>query len=412
MTIANERARAPALAGIRRKRRTLAACGGAHILHDGLGNALYVLFPLWQAAFGLSLAEIGLLKTVYSGALAGLQLPAGVLAERGGERALLVLGTALAGLGLVLAGWSQGFLSLALCLALSGAGSSVQHPISSSLIARAYEKSGLRAALGTYNFAGDLGKVALPAAAAWLIALLAWRSASIALGSGVIVAALAALAALGLQREARPAQAAAAVPNGAAAAPRVAWSASARRGFVALAAIGVVDSATRSGFLVFLPFLLGAKGAGLPTIGLAMSLVFAGGATGKFVCGLLADRVGILRSVIITECATSAGILALLPLSLSSSLILLPAIGLALNGTSSVLYGTVAELAPAERRARAFGLFYTLSIGGSALSPAFYGVLSDSVGLPPTLAVVAAVVLLVVPLTLPLRAPLRELRTP
>jgi MFS transporter, FSR family, fosmidomycin resistance protein len=410
MMTANERATASALSGARRKSRTLAACGGAHVLHDGLGNALYVLFPLWQAAFGLSLAEIGLLKTVYSGALAGLQLPAGLIAERGGERALLVLGTALAGLGLLLAGWSQGFLSLALCLALSGAGSSVQHPISSALIARAYEGRGLRAALGTYNFAGDLGKVALPALAAWLIALLAWRSASIALGAGMIAASLAALAAVGPQREAHRAEAEAAAPTGTATAPQVAWTASARRGFMALSAIGVVDSATRSGFLVFLPFLLTAKGAGLPTIGLAMSLIFAGGATGKFVCGLLADRVGILRTVIITECATTVGILALLPLSLSASLVLLPALGLALNGTSSVLYGTVAELAPAKRRARAFGLFYTLGIGGSALAPAFYGLMSDRIGLPPTLAAVAAMVLLVVPLTLPLRGPLRELR--
>jgi len=74
-----------------------------------------------------------------------------------------------------------------------------------------------------------------------------------------------------------------------------------------------------------------------------------------------------------------------------------------------VLYGTVAELAPTARRARAFGLFYTLGIGGGALSPSLYGLLSDSIGIPRTLAIVAFMVLLVVPLTLPLRRPLAEL---
>ena len=36
-----------------RSRRTLAACCGAHVLHDGYSDVLYVLFPVWQAAFGL-----------------------------------------------------------------------------------------------------------------------------------------------------------------------------------------------------------------------------------------------------------------------------------------------------------------------------------------------------------------------
>jgi hypothetical protein len=35
------------------------------------------------------------------------------------------------------------------------------------------------------------------------------------------------------------------------------------------------------GFLTFLPFLLQSKGAGLSEIGLALTMVFAGGAAGK-----------------------------------------------------------------------------------------------------------------------------------
>jgi MFS family permease len=48
-------------------------------------------------------------------------------------------------------------------------------------------------------------------------------------------------------------------------------------------------------------------------------------------------------------------------------------LGVALNGTSSVLYGSVAELVSSERRARSYAIFYTLGIGASALSPFVYG---------------------------------------
>src|SRR5205823_9247940 len=71
------------------ERRTLAVAGGAHILHDGFTDLLYVLLPLWQAEFGLGYAEVGLLRALYAGAMAGFQLPAGVVAERIGGPLLL-----------------------------------------------------------------------------------------------------------------------------------------------------------------------------------------------------------------------------------------------------------------------------------------------------------------------------------
>jgi MFS-type transporter involved in bile tolerance (Atg22 family) len=79
-------------------------------------------------------------------------------------------------------------------------------------------------------------------------------------------------------------------------------------------------------------------------------------------------------------------------------LFLLPVVGIALNGTSSVLYGTVAELVVPERRSRVYGVFYTIGIGAGALAPPFFGLLSDIAGVPVTLAVLAVVVLATLPL--------------
>ena len=101
-------------------------------------------------------------------------------------------------------------------------------------------------------------------------------------------------------------------------------------------------------FLLFLPFLLQAKGASLTTVGLALSLVFIGGAFGKAACGWLGARLGLLATVVTTEVGTAAAILAVLALPLAPSLALLPLLGVMLNGTSSVLYGTVPELVSAR----------------------------------------------------------------
>jgi FSR family fosmidomycin resistance protein-like MFS transporter len=90
--------------------------------------------------------------------------------------------------------------------------------------------------------------------------------------------------------------------------------------------------------------------------------------------------------------------MALLPLPLSAAFFLLPVVGVALNGTSSVLYGTVPELVPTEKRETAFGVFYTATIGAGALSPIVYGFFGDANGLSTTTLVIAAVVLVTLPL--------------
>jgi predicted MFS family arabinose efflux permease len=387
------------LAARRRPATVLGAACGTHFLHDGFSDFIYVLLPVWAREFGLSYAQAGLLRSAYSAGMASLQLPASLLAERWGEGRLLALATALTALGFVVAGVAGGFAALLCALLLAGSGSAPQHPLSSSLVARAYEGGRRRAALGTYNFAGDLGKVAVPGAVALLAGWIGWRDATqgyALLGLAGAVAIWAILAPLdasdALARQAPEA----AAPTG--------WGIRDRAGFGALAAIHVIDNSTRTGFLTFLPFLLTAKGAGVGLVGLALMLVFAGGAAGKLACGALAERVGLIRTVVITEVWTGVAVLALLALPLGPGLVLLPLLGIALNGTSSVLYGTVADLVDTTRRARGYAVFYTVGIAASAAAPAVYGLLGDAVGVRGTLAVVGAAVFLTLPLTALLRA--------
>ncbi len=372
-------------------RRTLVVAGTAHALHDGYTDLIYVLLPIWQSEFALSYSMVALLRGLYAGTMATLQLPMGRLAEKVDGRVILALGTALAAVGYVCAGYSGGLFGLCAALALSGAGSSTQHPIASAAVSRAYG-AGARGPLGTYNFAGDLGKAAIPALTSLLLTVLPWRKSLwllALLGLAVAVAVALLMPPIERARAGKAAQ----EPRG-----------QGRGGFPILFAIGVLDTGVRMGLLMFLPFLLKEKGASLPMVGLALALVFLGGAAGKLTCGWLGTRLGVLGTVLVTEGGTAACILATLALPLVPALILLPLLGVMLNGTSSVLYGSVPELTAPDRTERAFALFYTGTIGSGAISPILYGLLGDRVGADWATAATAAVALAIFPLAFALHA--------
>ncbi|WP_407149726.1 MFS transporter [Bradyrhizobium sp. ORS 86] len=362
-----------------RATRTLTVTGLNHALHDGYTDVIYVLLPVWQTEFALSYGLLALLRGLYAGAMAGLQIPVGRIAERVDGKIILIAGTALSALGYLFAGFSGGIVGLGLALALSGAGSSTQHPIASAAVSRAYGKAA-RGPLGIYNFTGDLGKAAIPALTSILLVIMTWRHTLLLLAlAGLLVAACIVVWMPAVGRGAAGKTVAASHREGAGGG-----------GFPWLLAIGILDTAVRMGFLTFLPFLLRDKGASLPTNGFALALVFIGGAAGKFTCGWLGERVGTLRTVLITEGGTAALIVAVLALPLVPAIVLLPLLGVMLNGTSSVLYGTVPELTPPHRTERAFAVFYTGTIGSGAVAPVLYGVLGDALG--PSLATAATAV--------------------
>ena len=183
------------------------------------------------------------------------------------------------------------------------------------------------------------------------------------------------------------------------------WGIRDARGFQALSAIGMIDNSTRTGVSspscrsCSSPRALSVAGSAAPS-----RCVFAGGAIGKFVCGLVAERVGIIRTVVLTETATTRRHpgRGRRPAAGGADAAAVP-LGVALNGTSSVLYATVADLVTAERRSRAYGLYYTLTIGASSVGPTVYGFVGDAVGAATTLLLVSVIVLATIPLCLLLR---------
>jgi FSR family fosmidomycin resistance protein-like MFS transporter len=371
-----------------RPSRSLVAACLAHALHDGYTDGLYAFLPVWQAQFGLSYAALAMVRALYYATMGGLQIPADQALRAWSPRAALVLSTVLAAMGLLLMALPMGFVGLCVGLVVAGMGSSIQHPRGSMLVTHSYGKAS-RQPLGIYNFSGDLGKASLPALVALLLTVLAWRPV-LALMAVLGIAVAAALVSLA------PGTAYAGNATDATMAGR------SRGGFGVLTAIGALDTATRMGYLLFLPFLIHARGGGSPTVGVALALLFIGGAFGKATCGWLGERIGVVGTVIVTESATGLLIAATLFTALTPTLMLLPLLGIVLNGTSSVLYGTVPELAAGDT-GRAFAVFYTSVIGAGGLAPILYGSLADHSSRAIGILASAATALLVVPLVLRLR---------
>src|SRR5262245_22599327 len=111
----------------RRPRAVLLLACWAHFVHDGFADILYVLLPIWAREFNLAFVQVGAIRTAYTGAMSLFQIPAGLLAERWGERRVLALGTAVTGVGFVVAGGTGGVASLlaVLLVARPGAGVAV-----------------------------------------------------------------------------------------------------------------------------------------------------------------------------------------------------------------------------------------------------------------------------------------------
>ncbi|PGH58568.1 MFS transporter [Azospirillum palustre] len=369
------------------KKKSLTGACLAHAVHDGYTDALYVFLPVWQAQFGLSYAMLAVIRALYSGTMGGLQIPADRALRGLSPRASLILSTVLAAAGLLIMALPLGLPGLCVGLVVAGIGSSIQHPCGSMLVTVSYGAAS-RHPLGIYNFSGDLGKAALPALVAVLLPTVGWQPV------------LGMMAAIGLVLSAALLPLLPAVPITRAAKTKAAGRG--RGGFGILTVIGALDTATRMGYLLFLPFLIHGQGGDSATVGLALALLFIGGALGKATCSLLGERLGVVGCVMVTEAATALLIAATLFTSLTPTLILLPLLGIVLNGTSSVLYGTVPELSNGDT-GRAFAVFYTSVIGSGGLAPILYGAIADHSSQTTGVLASAATAALIVPLVLMLR---------
>ena len=349
--------------------RLVLAFGSAmHVWNDLFIALMVPLLPFIKEDLGLSFTEVGLLKSVFTGATAILQIPAGILAETMGEFWLLVLGNVWVGIGLVGMALASSYAALLALSFLGGLGGGAQHPLASSMVSRAYDDGGRSTAVGTVNFAGDLGKMIAPLMAGAVAISFGWRATMWVIGVASLAFMLVTVVARRNIDIGRPTQDMPAMNRG---------GPVQMGGFVTLSGVGFLDSATRGAALAFLPFVMVEKGMTPAQVTLMLFFLFSGGALGKFVVGWLGDRFGVVSLIWGTKGMTALLLILALtvpPLGLAPLMIIL---GIGLNGTSSALYAAVADFVPPHRRARLYGFFYTSNEAGTVLLPILYGVIAD-----------------------------------
>ncbi len=369
-----------------------------HIWSDLIFALLIPLLPAIKDNLGLTYAEVGLLRSTHSGATAVLQVPAGFLAEYFGEFWMLVTGNLWASAGLIGMGLSNGFWLLFIFAIIGGLGGGTQHPLASSMVSRAYNDSGRSAAVGTVNFSGDLGKMIAPALGGILLITFDWGGTMLYIGAAGIFLMLVTAAFNRNLNMGRPKLNVATLPSG-----DPLGESPQNKAFISLSFIGALDNATRTGVLVFLPFILVGHGMGTGEISIALFLLFSGGAAGKYVCGWLDGKIGTVNIIWITKGMTAVFVVLSLytPYLLIWPLVLVMGVGL--NGTSSALYATVAKFVPTDRRARYYGFFYTTNEIGTIGAPLLYGFVADVFGLVRSTYVMGLVTFAILPLSLGLR---------
>ncbi len=341
----------------------------------------YVLLPVLAQGLGLSYTQIGVLRATSSAAMAGLEIPSGLLAEKFGERNLLVAGLVGVGIGYIGVAYSYHFLVLCLFFLLTGSGAAFQHSLSSSLIVKTFEGGLRRRALGTYNAFGDVGKLLYAAAFTVLVGMgLAWNIVVLLLAGTVVVFALVVWWLL-KHDGGKPGEALLKDTGHENESISPGWGIRNRSRFTSLGAIVFLDGMVQAVFLTFIGFVLIEKGASADHAAGGVVLTLIGGTAGKFAGGLMAAKAGDKPSFYIVQLMTIAALIALLYLPLSLVFIALPLAGLVVQGSSTIYYGAVADLVDDNKSSRAYSLIYTLSSASNVAGPFCMGVLADLLSL-------------------------------
>src|SRR5262249_18464864 len=169
---------------------SVSQAGLVNNLNDGMA---WGLFPLFFAAQGMSLAQIGELAAIYPAVWGLSQLFTGVLSDKIGRRKLIAGGMWMQALGIGITALSHGFAAFAAGAALLGLGTAMVYPTLLAAIGDVAHPTWRASAVGVYRLWRDLG-YALGALLAGVVAdalgisAAIWVVATITFGSGLVAA--------------------------------------------------------------------------------------------------------------------------------------------------------------------------------------------------------------------------------
>lgn len=369
-----------------------------HIVQDGLSATINILLPVLAQSFGLSYAQVGLLRGLKSVVQSAVEMGSGWISERMGESQTLATGLVCSGFGYALMSFASGLALVTAGLFVVGVGTALHHAPSSSLIASNFGSKNRSSALGLYNASGDVGKLTLSGGFSFAMGVgLAWHQASF-LYAGLTLLAAFAVMVLSAQIRSRAKAAQDEKPDTDATNGISRWGVLDWRSFSVLLATICIDNMVQTSVLVFTAFLMLSKGLPIWLATGSTVLLLVGGVVGKAACGFLADRLGVRPAFSLIQILTAIGLAAMVVAPNWLVAILLVPLGAVVQGSTSITYGFAADLIHPKRMARGYALLYASGSFAAALGPPLFGVLADWSAIGAAFYAMGCVTLLAIPL--------------
>ncbi|HWQ62722.1 MAG TPA: MFS transporter, partial [Negativicutes bacterium] len=142
-----------------------------HFASDFYANFLPALLPVFMSSLGLSFAAGGFLVMVYSFTSSILQPLCGYYIDKHGYSWLILVTLPASALTICFSTLATGYAALVTCVALAGLGSSVFHPLASSMVNKVTPPAGRGLAMAIFIGVGNLGLGLAPVIVIyWLLA--------------------------------------------------------------------------------------------------------------------------------------------------------------------------------------------------------------------------------------------------
>ncbi len=345
------------------------------------------VLPLFAAKFGVGSAAIGLTLSSFALARLLLNIPLGLLSDRYGRRLLLVSGPLVTGIGMVGSGFAVGIVDLLAWRFVAGAGSAMYMTGAQIYLTDISNPTNRARFIGTNQGALLLGVSVGPAVGGVLAEFWGLRAPFIVTGVAALFAMVHAyfkipetrhLALAQIEAERKPSIPGAPAPV----APRREWLRFATsRDFVAISFVVMAIFLTRTaGKQTLMPLYAaenlhmspGVLGAVFTVMALINVVLLAPAA-------VIADRYGRKWSIVPSSLVVAVSMFMLAsasgyPMFLAGALV--HALGASLAGPAPAAY--TADIAPANLRGLAMGMFRTSGDVGFMIGPPLLGALADA----------------------------------
>jgi MFS family permease len=139
------------------KNRTLFSVSQAGLVNNLNDGLAWGLLPLFFAAGGLGIAQIGLLAGIYPGVWGTAQLFTGALSDRLGRKGMIMSGMMLQGAALILVPFLHGLAWWAVAMVLLGLGTALVYPTLLAAISDVAHPEWRASAVGVYRLWRDSG---------------------------------------------------------------------------------------------------------------------------------------------------------------------------------------------------------------------------------------------------------------